>query len=70
MVEKIQGNLFAHNLTSGEDNIEEFQLVKKPATHLFLQGGFRLHKWHSKVTSLNISPTLGESNDANISNAK
>ena len=58
-VEEIQSDLFVGDLISGGDDIdiEEVQIVKDPATHLFVQVSFRLHKWNSKVTFLEVSAT-------------
>ena len=52
IIEKIQNYIYVDDLVSGETNTDEAENLKQKPIELFSKGGFNLHKWHSKLLSL------------------
>ena len=49
---QIQKDLYVDDLTSGGCSEHEARVLKDTAIEIFEEGGFKLHKWHSNVNSL------------------
>ena len=53
--------MYADDLVSGGNTIEEVKVVKQTFIELFQKGGFNLHKWYSNIASLQSSNIKSES---------
>ena len=47
-VEDLQRDTYVDDVQSGGEDAEELQWFKREATQIMAEGGFQLHKWHSK----------------------
>ena len=52
LIEKIKDDMYVDDLMTGGNNISEVKEIKNQSIDLFAKGGFKLHKWHSNISSL------------------
>ena len=53
--------IYVDDLTSGGNTVDEVEILKQKCEGLFKKGGFNLHKWHSKIPSLENTKTTTSS---------
>ena len=53
--------MYVGDLVSGNNTIEEVEVIKQKSVGLFRKDGINLYKWHSNISSLQSSNTKPES---------
>ena len=52
VIEKISGDMYVDDLTSGGNTVGEVEIIKQNCEKLLRKGGFKLQRWHSNIPSL------------------
>ena len=52
LVKEIRDGLYVDDLMTGGESVETVTTKREKAIEVFEDGSFKLHKWHSNVTSL------------------
>ena len=60
IVEVTENDMYADDLVTGGESLDEVKIIKEKSTELFKKGGFNLHKWNSNVPSLESKSAEGK----------